>query len=539
MAPDGHLSIAGSPPCGAVPHDVGLALAHMRRALTQPITAPELARLCGVAARTLQRHFVEFLGRAPLEHFRRMRFAAVREALLAPVGHDVSVIEVATRFGFTHPGRFAGEYRRCFGEPPSATLARGRAAASKSADGTAPGACHRRDVPVIAVLRFPVDAEGFALQGFADSLAEQLTGALARTHAFTVHLVRPVPGERAARAAGARYCLAGRVVRLPSGAIRVVTRLGDLAAGDRQLWGEAHDGVFEDLAGLQDRVVDQVVGAVRPGIEAAELECARQKPAGNLAARDLVLRAMPFVLASDPASARHALDMLEDAMGLDPDNPRPVALAAWCRTQFLLYAATDDPSTEQMRVEQLADRAAALDPLGDPVVLTARGGAAIAGWRCDEAASLFARARLIDPGCSWAWERTGFNQLAHAGPAAAIASFRRALHLRGPQAPIANCLAGIGAAHYRAGRLDDAALWYRRALAENPGATWLLQNLALICLELGDRTAAETSFANLRRVCPKLTIGRMVAVIPGFREGTRGAIGDRILDCLATLGLPA
>jgi adenylate cyclase len=539
MAPDGHFAIAGSPPCGPVPRDVGLALAYMRRALTQPITAPELARLCGVPQRTLQRHFAEFLGHAPLEHFRRMRLAAVREALLAPVEHDASVIGVATRFGFTHPGRFAGEYRRRFGETPSATLARGRAAARNSADGAMLSASHQRHAPAIAVLRFHVDGVGFVLQGFADSLAEHLAGALARTHAFTVHLVRPAPGERAARATGARYCLAVRVVRLPSGAVRVVTRLSDLTAGERQLWGDAHDGTVEDLPALQDRVVDEVVGAVRPSIEAAEVECARQKPAGNLAARDLVLRAMPFVLAADPASARQALGMLEEAMGLDPDDPRPVALAAWCRTQFLLYAATDDPIAEQMRAEQLAGRAAALDPLGDAAVLTARSGVAIVGWRCDETESLVARARTIDPGSSWPWERSGWNQLAHAAPSAAIDCFRRALRLRGPQAPIANCLAGIGMAHYCAGRLDEAALLHRRALAANPAAAWLNQWLAVICLELGERQAAATALDTLRRARPELTIGRLVSVIPGLREGRRGPRSDRMLDGLATLGLPA
>ena len=36
-------------------------------------------------------------------------------------------------------------------------------------------------------------------------------------------------------------------------------------------------------------------------------------------------------------------------MGLDPDDPRPVALAAWCRTQLVLYDGTDDPKAERMR----------------------------------------------------------------------------------------------------------------------------------------------------------------------------------------------
>jgi AraC-like DNA-binding protein len=44
---------------------------------------------------------------------------------------DTSVTEVATRFGFSHFGRFSQQYRRCFDETPSETLQRNRIAQEK------------------------------------------------------------------------------------------------------------------------------------------------------------------------------------------------------------------------------------------------------------------------------------------------------------------------------------------------------------------------------------------------------------------------
>ena len=556
MARDEHLALTGSPPSFAVPRDVRLAVAYMRRALTQRIAATELAQLCGVPERTLHRHFLVFLGHAPLVQFRRMRLAAAREALLAPGDGRASVTDTATRFGFTHLGRFAGEYRRRFGETPSATLARSHAAAAEEEAGLEADRAtlhptdersggwlaypaRRRDAPSIAVLGFRTDVSGLGLQGFAESLAEHLAAALAQVYGFAVRLVRRASGENGARALGARYCLVGHVVHAPKSTVRVVVRLCDLA-GDRHLWGDACDGAIEDLPGLQDRVVEVTVRAVRPGIEAAEIECARCRPANDLRARDLVLRALPFVLAADPGSARRALRPLEEAMHLDPDDPRPVALAAWCHMQLLLYDATDNYAAECARARQLADRAAALDPLGDPLVLTARSGVAMGTGRRDEADMLLSRAKALDPGFGWAWERGGWLRANWGQTKAALDHFRHAMPLKGSRAPIANCLAGIGAAHCGAGRFQEAALWTRRALAENPGAVWLNRVLAPCYLALGDRQAAAASVEQFRRAYPAMTLARLMRELPRSCEGGWGGeVESRVLDGMTSLGMPS
>ena len=83
-----------------------------------------LAAISGVAERTLAKHFQAFLGRAPLTYLRQLRLAAARERLLQGAG-PAAVTAVATRYGFTHFGRFSAQYRRAFGELPSSTLRQG------------------------------------------------------------------------------------------------------------------------------------------------------------------------------------------------------------------------------------------------------------------------------------------------------------------------------------------------------------------------------------------------------------------------------
>ncbi|WP_448334372.1 helix-turn-helix domain-containing protein, partial [Streptomyces sp. DSM 41534] len=70
---------------------------------------------------TISSAFRERFGLPPLAYVRNLRLARIREDILTstdPVG------VIAYRWGITHLGRFAGEYRDRFGELPSATAAR-------------------------------------------------------------------------------------------------------------------------------------------------------------------------------------------------------------------------------------------------------------------------------------------------------------------------------------------------------------------------------------------------------------------------------
>jgi len=90
----------------------------------QPLYIPELCKAIGVSERTLRVCCREQLGVGPKRYllFRRLHLA--RRALRMGLPDTTTVTEIATRYGFWHFGRFAGEYQSLFAEPPSSTLYR-------------------------------------------------------------------------------------------------------------------------------------------------------------------------------------------------------------------------------------------------------------------------------------------------------------------------------------------------------------------------------------------------------------------------------
>jgi AraC family ethanolamine operon transcriptional activator len=79
-----------------------------------------LCRELGISRRTLQYCFNDLVGMNPVAFLRAQRLNAVRQMLK----ESCSVTEAATTWGFWHFGHFSQEYKKLFGELPSATLRR-------------------------------------------------------------------------------------------------------------------------------------------------------------------------------------------------------------------------------------------------------------------------------------------------------------------------------------------------------------------------------------------------------------------------------
>ena len=95
--------------------------------LASPDTTPNvsaLSRTLGVSERALRNAFIRTYGLSPCRHLRMLRLTWVRRALLSAHDQAVTVTEIAMNFGFTELGRFSADYRKAFGESPSATLRR-------------------------------------------------------------------------------------------------------------------------------------------------------------------------------------------------------------------------------------------------------------------------------------------------------------------------------------------------------------------------------------------------------------------------------
>ena len=163
---------------------------------------------------------------------------------------------------------------------------------------------------------------------------------------------------------------------------------------------------------------------------------------------------------------------------------------------------------------QLACRAGMLDDC-DPLVTLARSATAALSLQPHVADGLATRALAMDPTFSWAWERRGGAELSKGGdPDQAIAYFMRALKLRGPSFARGNCFGGIACAHAAAGRLEDAVLWQRKALGENPAATWMHIMDSCYALKTGNRSRVVEAVECMRRAQPEFSISLILATYP-------------------------
>ncbi|GAB1691282.1 helix-turn-helix transcriptional regulator [Krasilnikovia sp. M28-CT-15] len=81
------------------------------------ISVVDIARAARVTVRAVQRAFRRHLGTTPTAYLRRIRLARGHQQL-RDAGPGVTVQEIAARWGYADPARFAADYRRAYGQPP-------------------------------------------------------------------------------------------------------------------------------------------------------------------------------------------------------------------------------------------------------------------------------------------------------------------------------------------------------------------------------------------------------------------------------------
>lgn len=485
---------------GLRPRGLKKAIEMIERDVARPWTVDELASSCGLARRTLQAHFRRFVGVRPLEFLRGARLAETRRQLVR-AEPTATVTGVAIACGFTHLGRFAGWYRRRYGESPSATLERAR-----SDIGAAPPAPPSFSLelrrPSVAVVPFDLIGPE-ALR--AAALHDEITAALCRCRWFSV--VAP---------SHARYHLRGKLRGDGGGRLRIAVALIDASTG-RYLFADRWDGAVDDVFGFEDTVAQRLVRALRPPVRDAEIDLAWRRDPAQLTAWELTMRALRGVVSAEPPTTSTTLEWLERAMELAPQDPLPISLAAWCHSVRASHHLTRQPDRERQAALGLADRASLLghdDPMAEAMV-----AAAYTLAHDLDAASVHAgRALGHDAGSAWAWGRSGWIQAYRGDPAGAIERFEIAIALA-PRDPLRyQWSMGIASAHFEAARYRAAMRWARRALLEQPKAITTHRLLAPACALAGARDDARQSFGELRRRFPGLTIAEVIAALPLTRD---------------------
>jgi adenylate cyclase len=394
------------------------------------------------------------------------------------------------------------------------------------------------DKPSIVVLPFDNMSAEAGQDYLADGIVEAITAALscirsffviAHSSAFT-YKGRATSARDIGKELGVAYLLEGSVQKAGN-RLRIIVQLIETEGG-AHVWSSRFDGAIDDFFDLEDRITEQVAGALQPSIRIAEIERSRRKRPQDLGSYDYTMRAMPHVWALEKEESAKALELLERALAIDPEYPLALSLAGWCHAQRSVYNWADDIAVSQAMARSLAERAAEMSG-DDPVILAVLGAVHTFVRNHGTARVLLERAVTLDPNAAWAWSRLGWLENYADQPQKAIGNFERALRLSPIDPMNFNNYVGIGSAHEVAQEYDEAAAFYRRALEERPNASWIYRNLASVLSGAGRVEQAKQVFAELMRYYPDLTISK-------FKQAMvfSPAVLNRMAENLRKLGLP-
>jgi adenylate cyclase len=392
--------------------------------------------------------------------------------------------------------------------------------------------------PSIVVLPFDNMSAEPGQDYLADGIVEAITAALscirsffviARTSAFT-YKGRATNARDVGKELGVAYLLEGSVQKAGN-RLRIIVQLIETEGG-AHVWSSRFDGAIEDFFDLEDRITEQVAGALQPSIRIAEIERSRRKRPQDLGSYDFTMRAMPHVWALEKDESAKALELLEKALAIDPEYPLALSLAGWCHAQRSVYNWADDIAGSQAMARSLAERAAEMSG-DDPVILAVLGAVHTFVRNHGTARVLLERAVTLDPNAAWAWSRLGWIENYADQPQKAIGYFERALRLSPIDPMNFNNYVGIGSAHEVAQEYDEAAAFYRRALEERPNASWIYRNLASVLSGAGRVDEAKQAFAVMMLTYPDLTISK-------FKQAMvfSPTVLNRMAENLRKLGLP-
>jgi TolB-like protein len=390
------------------------------------------------------------------------RLNAVRSAI-GDSGEEQRLIKTLPRKGF----RFVGSVREAQG-PASGSVTDNPVEPPKLA-------LSLPDKPSIAILPFTNLSSNPEQDYFADGIVDDITTALSRfkslfviaRNSSFVYKGKSVDIKQVGRDLGVRYVLEGSV-RRTAGKIRIAGQLIDVTTG-AHLWADRFESEMGDIFDLQDRVTQQVVGAVAREIDRAEMERASRRTSGNIDAVTETYRGLPHIYwPTTPEQNDAAFQHFKNAIAVDPT----FAPAYGGATSCLLWRRANrwpvDVAADDSQLLSFAERIKELNT-DDALALSTIGYALFHNHLdFDTGIELVDRAIRSNPNYASAYRRKGLLQVWDGGSDGAIANFEHGMRLS-PRDPFSFIsMAGMAFAHFNACRYGEAAGWADKSIRASP-----------------------------------------------------------------------
>jgi TolB-like protein len=360
--------------------------------------------------------------------------------------------------------------------------------------------------PSVAVLPFANLSGDPEQEYFADGISEDIIAALSRFRWFFViarnssfvFKGRAIDVKEVARGLGVRYVLEGSV-RRAGRRVRISAQLID-AGSAHQLWTDRYDVELGDIFAVQDRIAEQVAGAIEPELLKTESAlAAKRRRAGNVNAWDLVQQGTWFFHHVTRETHVRARELFRKAREIDPGLPEARAWLARVSAGLVAYGWSDSEEGDLREGVEAALSAVQIDER-NPYAHYALAIISVYAGQLDRAVRAAEKALELSPSFALGHLVLGMARLFSGAASESIQPLEHGLRLNpyDPQNFVwANLLA---LAHLFAGDADKARESAVRALKVRPNWRPTLETLACCHAALGDLNAARACVEQIGRV---------------------------------------
>ncbi len=395
--------------------------------------------------------------------------------------------------------------------------------------------------PSIAVLPF-VNMSGDPEQEyFADGLTEDIIAALSRVSGLTViartssfaYKGRSVDARRVASELKVRYVMEGSV-RRAGGRVRVTAQLID-GITDHHVWTERYDHLDGDIFDIQDEIMRAVAASTETQIHLNEWQALGPRPSAEPKARDLVMRAWGRIFDFTPEALLEAGELAEQAIRLDPANPRAHIIRARAHLNRLWFGMIAHTDANVAMGLSLAETGVRLAPRDEWAHFCMAYAYEMAG-RMEEAVAQCRKAIELNPNFSNGYSELGRSLAASGETGQAIEACRMALRLNPRDPSNWERHSTLALAHFAARDYEESL---REALIATQDRMIVPEGLIILAAAsaaLGNMDEARRAAARCLARWPGIRIGAMTPIyIPRY---AREEDHERLATMLRQAGFP-
>jgi adenylate cyclase len=394
------------------------------------------------------------------------------------------------------------------------------------------------DRPSIVVLPFANMSRDLEQEYFSDGITEDIITDLskvsglfviARNSAF-VYKDRAVNVPQVCRDLGVRYALEGSI-RKAGNRIRVTAQLIDGSTGGH-LWAERYDRDLTDIFEVQDDVTQQIVGALKVTLSAAEKSLIVGSGTRNVEAHDLFLKGRELMLGlkKDREIFERWMACFRQSVALDPNYSDAYAGLSMGYTLDHQNRWSDRPELSAGEAERFADLAIAKNDK-NPFAHHAAAMAAMNTKNYRRWADQSERALSLNPNYAPAVVGRGILHIYTGEPAKAVPYLERAMRLD-PTLP-SQYLHFLGTAYFVAGDYESAARMFTDRIKANPNTDLSRAFLASTLGHLGRAEEARRVWQELKVINPRYSLRDHIDRLP-FQDRSDA---ERIAEGVRKAGL--